>query len=197
MDTASQSSDIDFFALWCLGSSLFLFALLDFFGGIKKLAKDSFVVKPLWTAYVFPIVSLNFFVSVLIFLYSLPFISSGFSATFEEISDVDFGNFKILLMILVILYHLLLIYQSSKKLLIIDSEGVWYQEGIFPWTKVGSGLTWKNFERAWITQGFISWVTRSYTLNVYHRYNSDIRFRIQHMPRQVVDLVNEQSEKFQ
>lgn len=58
-----------------------------------------------------------------------------------------------------------------------DDVGVWIYSGILPWKKGVSGVKWRDMDEATFEQGFWSWITRSYTIRIGHRYtkNGEIR----------------------
>jgi hypothetical protein len=51
-----------------------------------------------------------------------------------------------------------------------DDVGVWLYSGVLPWKKGISGVKWRDMEDASFTQGFWSWITRSYTVRIGHRF---------------------------
>ncbi|RSZ58242.1 hypothetical protein HF313_00645 [Massilia atriviolacea] len=51
-----------------------------------------------------------------------------------------------------------------------DDVGVWLYSGVLPWKKGITGVKWRDMEDASFTQGFWSWVTRSYTVRIGHRF---------------------------
>lgn len=51
-----------------------------------------------------------------------------------------------------------------------DDVGVWLYSGVLPWKKGVTGVKWRDMEDASFTQGFWSWITRSYTVRIGHRF---------------------------
>jgi hypothetical protein len=51
-----------------------------------------------------------------------------------------------------------------------DDVGVWVYSGILPWKKGVTGVKWRDMEDATFVNGFWSWITRSYTVRIGHRF---------------------------
>ncbi|MDQ1830875.1 hypothetical protein [Massilia scottii] len=51
-----------------------------------------------------------------------------------------------------------------------DDTGVWLYSGVLPWQKGAGGVKWRDIDSASYTQGFLSWITRSYTVRIAHRF---------------------------
>ncbi len=51
-----------------------------------------------------------------------------------------------------------------------DEVGVWVYSGVLPWKKGIAGVKWRDMDDASFEQGFWSWVTRSYTIRIGHRF---------------------------
>jgi hypothetical protein len=64
-------------------------------------------------------------------------------------------------------YRLLLLRSVQ---LYYDDVGVWVHSGILPWKKGISGVKWRDMDEATFVTGFWSWITRSYTIRLGHRY---------------------------
>jgi hypothetical protein len=59
-----------------------------------------------------------------------------------------------------------------------DEVGVWVHQGILPWSKGLSGVKWRDMDEAIFEQGFWSWITRSYTVRITHRFTKDSEIRL-------------------
>lgn len=59
-----------------------------------------------------------------------------------------------------------------------DDVGVWVYSGILPWKKGVAGVKWRDMDEATFEQGFWSWITRSYTIRVGHRFTKDSEIRL-------------------
>ena len=51
-----------------------------------------------------------------------------------------------------------------------DDVGVWVFSGVLPWKKGVTGVKWRDMDEATFEQGFWSWISRSYTIRIGHRY---------------------------
>ncbi|MDT8893301.1 hypothetical protein RSO41_01425 [Halomonas sp. I1] len=64
-----------------------------------------------------------------------------------------------------------------------DAEGVWVYRGIFPWSKGMFGIKWRDVEDATFVQNFLSWVFKSYTVRVGHRFTKASEIVLPHIRR--------------
>jgi hypothetical protein len=51
-----------------------------------------------------------------------------------------------------------------------DDVGVWVHSGVLPWKKGVTGVKWRDMDEATFVQGFWSWIARSYTVRIGHRF---------------------------
>lgn len=60
-----------------------------------------------------------------------------------------------------------------------DSAGVWMRWGVLPWAKGLSGVKWRDLDEAVYSQTFWSWLFRTNTVTLRHRYtkSQEIRMR--------------------
>lgn len=54
-----------------------------------------------------------------------------------------------------------------------DDIGVWVHSGVLPWKKGVAGVKWRDMDEATFEQGFWSWITRSYTVRIGHRFTKE------------------------
>ncbi len=54
-----------------------------------------------------------------------------------------------------------------------DDVGVWVHSGVLPWKKGVAGVKWRDMDEATFVQGFWSWITRSYTVRIGHRFTKE------------------------
>jgi len=54
-----------------------------------------------------------------------------------------------------------------------DDVGVWVHSGVLPWKKGVAGVKWRDMDEATFVQGFWSWISRSYTVRIGHRFTKD------------------------
>ena len=73
----------------------------------------------------------------------------------------------------VVFYSLLLIYNllylRSIKLY-QDERGIWFYSGILPWNKGYNGIKWDDIDQINYKTGFMSWLFKSYTIIISHKY---------------------------
>lgn len=51
-----------------------------------------------------------------------------------------------------------------------DDIGVWAYSGILPWNKGVSGVKWRDMDEATFEPGFWSWLFKSYSIRIGHRF---------------------------
>ena len=68
---------------------------------------------------------------------------------------------------LLVAYEFLLVRSVQ---LYLDDLGVWVHSGVLPWKKGIAGVKWRDMDEASFVNGFTSWLTRSYTIRVRHRF---------------------------
>ena len=59
-----------------------------------------------------------------------------------------------------------------------DDVGVWVISGVMPWQKGVSGVKWRDMDEATFEPGFWSWISRSYTIRIGHRYTKGSEIRL-------------------
>lgn len=69
--------------------------------------------------------------------------------------------------VLVVGYRILLVRSYQ---LYYDDIGVWMYRGILPWSKGLVGVKWRDMDEATFAPSFWSWLLRSYTIRVGHRF---------------------------
>jgi hypothetical protein len=116
-----------------------------------------------WTAYIRP---------TLIFLIVMLF-AVGAPATIGPIGwlvpPVVIGVYAVRIMTL------------RSVVLFLDEEGVWVFSGIFPWSKGTSGVKWRDLEDAVYFPNFFSWMLKSYTVRIGHRFTKSSEIVLKHM----------------
>lgn len=81
--------------------------------------------------------------------------------------SVAFGAFFIALIFAWMAYRFF--YLQSVRLY-CDDSGVWVFSGILPWNKGTRGVKWRDLDEAVFYTSLSSWLFRSYTLRIGHRY---------------------------
>ena len=59
-----------------------------------------------------------------------------------------------------------------------DDVGVWVYSGVLPWKKGLAGVKWRDMDEATFEQGFWSWISRSYTIRIGHRFTKASEIRL-------------------
>lgn len=67
--------------------------------------------------------------------------------------------------------------------LYMDEQGVWVYSGIFPWSKGTRGVKWRDVEDAVYYPNFLSWLLKSYTVRVGHRFTKSSEIVLSHVAR--------------
>ncbi|CAG9241851.1 hypothetical protein BDI4_1080059 [Burkholderia diffusa] len=81
---------------------------------------------------------------------------------------------------------------ESSYILFMDDAGIWLRRGILPWSKGVNSVKWRDLDSAVYITGFISWLTRSYTVRLEHRFTKANEILISHMAAgdQAVKVIN-------
>ncbi len=111
-----------------------------------------------WIAYVGLIVLAGLLFGVVLpltFTYFDPYANDLPAAIVMGLSVIIIG-YRFMLLRSVVLYY--------------DEVGVWVYSGVLPWKKGIAGVKWRDMDDATFEQGFWSWVTRSYTIRIGHRF---------------------------
>jgi hypothetical protein len=82
--------------------------------------------------------------------------------------------------------------QVRSVQLYYDDVGVWVVSGFLPWKRGVSGVKWRDMDEASYVNGFVAWVTRSYTVRIGHRFTRDSEIVLHHIAhgRKAVETVN-------
>ncbi len=64
--------------------------------------------------------------------------------------------------------------------LYMDDIGVWKSSGILPWTKGVSGVKWRDLDEAVFFQSMFSWMFKSYSIRIGHRFTKDSEIFLSH-----------------
>lgn len=97
----------------------------------------------------------------------------------------------VVLLIALALFVYKILYLKSVYLY-TDESGVWIHSGILPWSKGTRGVKWRDIEDAVYFTGFISWLCRSYTVRIGHRFTKTSEIFVYHLARgnKVVEQIN-------
>lgn len=82
--------------------------------------------------------------------------------------------------------------QIRSVQLYYDDLGVWVVSGILPWKRGVAGVKWRDMIDATYVNGFVSWVTRSYTVRIGHRFTRESEIVLHHIAggRRAVETLN-------
>ncbi|AZS49648.1 hypothetical protein DM558_02120 [Entomomonas moraniae] len=78
--------------------------------------------------------------------------------------------FYSILGVVTLIYWGLVILSTRAVKVYSDEDGVWIFAGIFPWNRGSSGIKWRDLDEAVYYTGFFSWLFKSYTIKLTHRY---------------------------
>jgi hypothetical protein len=75
-----------------------------------------------------------------------------------------------------------------------DDQGVWCSRGILPWNKGVFGVKWRDIDQAHYYPNFLSYMCRSYTIRIGHRYTKSSEVILQHMKcgNAAVEAINQE-----
>lgn len=78
-----------------------------------------------------------------------------------------------------------------------DDVGIWLFSGILPWKKGVVGVKWRDLDEAIYFQTFWSWLFKSYSMRIGHRFTKSSEILLSHMARgqESVQKINEQHQQ--
>lgn len=119
-----------------------------------------------WTAYIRPLI-----VFPALFSVGALFKANGYSSV------------GITICVLVVSLMVIRILTIRSVLLYTDDDGVWVYNGIFPWSKGTTGVKWRDIEDAVYFTVFWSWLFKSYTVRIGHRFTKTSEIVLTHIAR--------------
>ncbi len=95
---------------------------------------------------------------------------------------------------LFVIYQVLLL-RSYR--LYFDDVGVWVYSGVLPWKRGVSGVKWRDLDEAIYLNDFWSWISRSYTIQLKHRFTKAVEISESSMSagKQAVITINQQHQQ--
>lgn len=72
-------------------------------------------------------------------------------------------------------------FQIRNVQLYIDDVGAWVSQGVLPWQKGITGVKWRDMDEAVFYQNFWTWITRSNTVRVGHRFTKTNEIVLTHI----------------
>ena len=127
---------------------------------VKKLGGKS------WTAYIWLI--------LLSCIVLLPISIASFSSSWR------LGLIISALAFVFIVYHVLLLRSYN---IYYDDVGIWVYSGILPWRRGVSGVKWRDLDETVFFQTFWSWLFKSYSIRIGHRFTKSSEIFLTHMSR--------------
>ncbi len=109
-------------------------------------------------------------------------------------ASTGFGLIVLLLTVAFIGYKALTIHSYH---LYRDDVGVWVYSGILPWKKGVRGVKWRDLDEAVYFQTLWSWLFKSYSLRIGHRFTKSSEIFLSHIARGdkcVMDINGEHQE---
>lgn len=67
--------------------------------------------------------------------------------------------------------------------LYLDDVGVWVYSGILPWNKGVAGVKWRDLDEAVYFQSMGSWLFKSYSIRIGHRFTKSSEILLSHWAR--------------
>ena len=92
----------------------------------------------------------------------------------------------------IICYPVYRVMYVRSTVLYTDDEGVWFYRGVFPWQKGVSGVLWRDLDGAAFRPNFLSWICRSYNVQLQHRHtkSNELNLRDIAAGEKVVEVIN-------
>jgi len=87
----------------------------------------------------------------------------------------------VLVLSVMVLGYKIALLRSYK--LYYDDVGVWLYSGILPWKKGVSGVKWRDLDEAVYFQTLWSWLFKSYSMRIGHRFTKSSEILLTHMAR--------------
>ena len=78
-----------------------------------------------------------------------------------------------------------------------DEHGIWVYSGVLPWEKGVHGVKWRDLDDAVYFKSMFSWLFKSYTMRLGHRFTKSSEIILTHIERgdQVVTEINSRHER--
>ncbi len=108
--------------------------------------------------------------------------------------SVGAGVVVSLLVLAFVVYQVLLI---KSYHLYFDDAGVWVFSGVLPWNKGVAGVKWRDLDEAVYFQSMGSWLFKSYSIRIGHRFTKSSEVLLTHWARghEAVMTINQQHQE--
>jgi hypothetical protein len=127
-------------------------------------AEEALVAKKSWTAYV-GITFLGLFLLLVVVRAIWSF--STIAGLVSFVAATSYIAYRVLTLRSVRLY--------------CDEEGVWIYSGVLPWEKGFNGVKWRDLDDAVYFTGMFSWLFKSYTVRLGHRFTKSSEIILSHI----------------
>lgn len=74
-----------------------------------------------------------------------------------------------------------IVFYIRSYTLFIDDKGVWVLRGVFLWQKGIYGIRWDEFGEGVFYQDLTSWILKSYTIEIKHKFKEGHKIRLTQM----------------
>lgn len=139
---------------------------------------DYEVYRLSWVPYVKTVIA---FIAILV---------AGFIVSVSVLNSVSTNQSRHTVIGLTVIGLLLAIGAAIYKILYLRSvhlytndAGVWLFRGVLPWQRAIWGVKWRDIEAASYYPGFFSWILRSYTVRIGHRFTRTSEIVLGHVAR--------------
>lgn len=116
-----------------------------------------------WPAYLRPTIGFLFFVGVGYMLAQV------------------FWTVGVVWMLLALGIFIVRVLERSSVRLFLDDQGVWVFSGVFPWNRGAGGVKWRDLDEAGFQPSLFSWLFKSYTVRVAHRFTKSSEIVLRHV----------------
>lgn len=106
-----------------------------------------------------------------------------------------FAGVAALIISLAILVYQFMLLRSYR--LYLDHDGVWIYSGVLPWNKGFAGVKWRDLDEATYFQSMGSWLFKSYSIRIGHRFTKSSEIVLSHWARghEAVMTINEKHQQ--
>ncbi|AKT33661.1 hypothetical protein RYA05_34725 [Pseudomonas syringae pv. actinidiae] len=129
-----------------------------------------------WLAYANVIMTSIFLIAVSLGIGSWTTHNAQSDSAFKI--GITFSVFVLVVSLAIGIYRILFL---KSVRLYTDDIGVWIFRGILPWSKGVRGVKWRDIEDAMYYTGFFSWMFRSYTVRIGHRFTKTSEIFVYHL----------------
>jgi hypothetical protein len=132
-----------------------------------------------WTAYAGPFLLALFLLGIVV---PLAWSAAWFVGSLALIASLALIGYKVLMLMSVHLYW--------------DDSGIWLYSGVFPWNKGIRGVKWRDLEEATYSQTMSSWMFKSYSMRLGHRFTKSNEILLTHIAKghEAVMAINERHQ---